>query len=83
MRATTGLVRSKGYCWLADQLSHAQIWHQAGPDLSIRPAAGWQEAGLTPGNEVVLIGVGFDAPALLERLDGAMITDDEARDLVR
>jgi G3E family GTPase len=83
LRATTGLVRSKGYCWLADQLPHAQIWHQAGPDLSIRPAAGWQEAGLTPGNEVVLIGVGFDAPALLERLHGAMITDAEARELVR
>lgn len=83
LRSTTGLVRSKGYCWIADRLEYAQVWHQAGPDLSIRPAAVWQSADLTPGNEVVLIGVKFDGAALLEKLDAAMVSDDEAFDLVR
>ena len=83
LRSTTGLVRSKGYCWFADRLEFAQVWHQAGPDLSIRPAASWNAAGLEPGNEVVLIGVNFDGAALLRKLDAAMLTDTEAFGLVQ
>jgi G3E family GTPase len=75
LRSTTGLVRSKGYCWIADRPELAQVWHQAGPDLSIRPAARWESTGLTPGNEVVLIGVRFDSAALLEKLEDAMVPD--------
>ncbi|RNE48236.1 GTP-binding protein [Corynebacterium alimapuense] len=82
LRSTTGLVRSKGYCWISDRLETAQIWHQAGPDLSIQPAGSWKAAGLQPGNEVVLIGVRFDAAALLKKLDAAMLTDAEAVQLV-
>lgn len=73
LRSTRGLVRSKGYCWIADRLEYAQVWHQAGPDLSIRPASTWQATGLEPGNEIVLIGVKMDGPTLLAKLDDAMI----------
>ncbi|WP_312976907.1 GTP-binding protein [Corynebacterium sp.] len=83
LRSTAGLVRSKGYCWFADRLEFAQVWHQAGPDLSIRPAAPWNAAGLEPGNEVVLIGVNLDGVELLRKLEAAMLTDTEALGLVR
>ena len=33
---------------------------------------------MTPGNEVVLIGVNFDAEAALRRFEEAMLTDEEA-----
>lgn len=48
LRSTTGLVRSKGYCWIADRPELAHVWHQAGPDLRIQPAGGWRQVGLTP-----------------------------------
>ncbi|HJC83969.1 MAG TPA: GTP-binding protein [Candidatus Corynebacterium faecigallinarum] len=83
LRSTRGLVRSKGYCWIADRLEYAQVWHPAGPDLSIRPASTWQATGLEPGNEIVLIGVKMDGPTLLAKLDDAMITDAEAYRLVQ
>lgn len=38
LRGTRGLVRSKGHCWIADRLEIAQVWSQAGPNLSIQPA---------------------------------------------
>lgn len=54
-----------------------QVWHQAGPDLRIQPAGSWGSAGLTPANEVVLIGVNFDAAAAIARFQDAMLNDYE------
>ncbi|HIW95223.1 MAG TPA: GTP-binding protein [Candidatus Corynebacterium gallistercoris] len=82
LRSTSGLVRSKGYCWIADQLPYVQLWHQAGPDLRIRPVASWKDAGQTPGTEVVLIGVGIDGYAIMRKLGEAVIRDEEARDML-
>lgn|GEM_PF-5821536 len=53
------------------------MWHQAGPDLRIQPAGSWGSAGLTPANEVVLIGVNFDAAAAIARFQDAMLNDYE------
>lgn len=77
LRSTVGLVRSKGYCWIAENLQVVQVWHQAGPDLSIRPAALWGRTDLTPGNEIVLIGVDLDGDTLLRRLEAATLNDAE------
>lgn len=71
LRSTVGLVRSKGYCWIADQPEVAQVWHQAGPDLSIKPAMYWANSDIRPGSEVVLIGVRFNSDELLEKLQAA------------
>ncbi|WP_080792308.1 GTP-binding protein [Corynebacterium pacaense] len=73
LRSTVGLVRSKGYCWIDDHPDIAQVWHQAGPDLSIRPAMRWSSSELTPGSEVVLIGVNLDGQTLLEKLHAATV----------
>ncbi|WP_151549042.1 MULTISPECIES: GTP-binding protein [Corynebacterium] len=83
LRNTTGLVRSKGHCWLADRLEMAHVWSQAGPNLTIQPAAPWASAGVAPSNEVVLIGVNFDQRAALQAFEEAMLTDEEARALVQ
>ncbi|QDQ20260.1 GTP-binding protein [Corynebacterium glutamicum] len=82
LRSTTGLVRSKGYCWIADHLNIVQVWHQAGPNLSIRPAAYWANSEITPGTELVLIGIHIDVPTLLALLQGATLTDAEVAALV-
>ncbi|MFT3660087.1 MAG: GTP-binding protein [Gordonia sp. (in: high G+C Gram-positive bacteria)] len=82
LRGTRGLIRSKGHCWIADQPDLAQLWSQAGPNLSIQPAAYWNDTEVTPSNEVVLIGVNFDGAAALAAFGEAMLNDDEARALV-
>ena len=79
LRSTTGLVRSKGYCWIADRPELAHVWHQAGPDLRIQPAGGWRQVGLTPSSEVVLIGVNFDADRAVQQFLKAMLSDAEVR----
>ncbi|MCG7268076.1 GTP-binding protein [Corynebacterium sp. ACRQJ] len=79
LRSTTGLVRSKGYCWIADRPELAHVWHQAGPDLRIQPAGGWSQVGLTPSSEVVLIGVNFDADRAVQQFLKAMLSDAEVR----
>lgn len=82
LRSTVGLVRSKGYCWLSDNLDIVQVWHQAGPNLSIRPAAYWASSELTPGTELVLIGIALDAPALRAKLEAATLSDTEVTRLL-
>ena len=82
LRSTTGLVRSKGYCWIADRPELAQVWHQAGPDLRIQPAGGWRQVGLTPSSEVVLIGVNFDADRAVQQFWKAMLSDAEVKDML-
>ncbi|NLG56278.1 MAG: GTP-binding protein [Rhodococcus sp.] len=82
LRSTTGLIRSKGYCWIADEIHLAHMWSQAGPNLVIQPAARWADIETTPGNEIVLIGVKFDAPAALKAFADAMLTDAETLALV-
>lgn len=79
LRSTTGLVRSKGYCWIVDRPELAHVWHQAGPDLRIQPAGGWRQVGLTPSSEVVLIGVNFDADRAVQQFLKAMLSDAEVR----
>ena len=80
LRSTVGLVRSKGYCWIAENIQVAQVWHQAGPDLSIRPAALWGQTDLTPGSEIVLIGIDLDGADVLRRLEDATLTRGEMAD---
>ena len=82
LRGTRGLLRSKGHCWIADRLELAQVWSQAGPNLRIEPAVEWAQTDIAPSNEVVLIGVNFDASAALTAFAAAQLTDDETRELL-
>lgn len=82
LRASTGLVRSKGYCWIDTDLRVAHAWQQAGPNLQIQPASLWASNGVTPGSEVVLIGVEFNAEETLRNFEDAVLSDAEVAALL-
>ena len=80
--ASTGLVRSKGYCWIDTDLRVAHAWQQAGPNLQIMPASLWAANGVTPGAEIVLIGIDFDHEATLQAFRDALLSDAEVAALI-
>ncbi|WP_079670674.1 GTP-binding protein, partial [Mycobacteroides abscessus] len=72
-----GLLRSKGFCWIASRDDIAAIWSQAGPNLTIEPAQFWRSTEIAPGQEIVFIGVRLDRPRVQHLLESAVLTDDE------
>ncbi|MGW5571947.1 GTP-binding protein [Nocardia thailandica] len=72
-----GIVRSKGFCWIASRPDLAVIWSQAGPNLTFEPGAWWSALELPRGQEIVLIGIGIDAAAIRAALDAALLTEAE------
>ncbi|MFC8044134.1 GTP-binding protein [Nocardia sp. NPDC057353] len=67
-----GILRSKGFCWIASRPELVAHWSQAGPNLVFEPA------GTNPtGQELVLIGIRIDRRRLRGLLDGALLTDAE------
>jgi G3E family GTPase len=72
-----GMLRSKGFCWIASRPELAAIWSQAGPNLTFEPGAWWSELEVPAGQELVFIGVRLDAPAVRRELDAALLTDVE------
>ncbi|TQR86724.1 GTP-binding protein [Mycobacterium hodleri] len=73
----TGLLRSKGFCWIASRPLIAAIWSQAGPNLVIEPAQLWATAEFSPGQEIVIIGVRLDRAQVHNLLESALLTDAE------
>ncbi|OLL72710.1 putative metal chaperone, involved in Zn homeostasis, GTPase of COG0523 family [Pseudonocardia sp. Ae168_Ps1] len=72
-----GLLRSKGFCWIASRPDLAGLWSQAGPNVALDPAAHWTETGGPRGQEIVFIGLGVTAAGVAARLDPALLTDGE------
>jgi len=84
-----GVVRSKGFFWLASRPEIAGLWSQAGAACRTEPAGFWAQTGaeeeivtsaqhVVPGKqEIVLIGVEMDRPALTAMLDRCLLTDLE------
>jgi G3E family GTPase len=72
-----GLLRSKGFCWIASRPDVAAIWSQAGPNLVIEPAQYWSTASFPPGQEIVFIGVRLDRNRVLGLMESALLTDAE------
>jgi len=72
-----GLLRSKGFCWIASRPSIAAIWSQAGPNLVIEPAQYWSTANIPPSQEIVFIGVRLDRDRVHRLLESALLTDAE------
>lgn len=71
------LLRSKGFFWLASRPELAAIWSQAGPNLTFEAGAYWDALDLTPGQEIVFIGVKLDRPHVRDLLTAALLTDAE------
>lgn len=74
---TTRVLRSKGFCWIASRPAIAAIWSQAGPNLVIEPAQYWSNTEITPGQEIVFIGIKLDRDKVNRLLNDALLTDDE------
>jgi G3E family GTPase len=72
-----GLLRSKGFCWIASRPKIAAIWSQAGPNLVIEPAQYWASTPIAPGQEIVFIGVRLDHGWVRGLLESALLTDME------
>lgn len=72
-----GLLRSKGFCWIATRPNIAAIWSQAGPNLTIEPAQYWTSTDIDPGQEIVFIGIRLETSSVRALLDSALLTDDE------
>ncbi|NKY27323.1 GTP-binding protein [Nocardia gamkensis] len=72
-----GLLRSKGFCWIASRSTLAAVWSQAGPNLVFEPAAWWSSLEVPPGQEIVFIGIKLDCDKVRSLLDGALLTDAE------
>lgn len=72
-----GLLRSKGFCWIATRPAIAAIWSQAGPNMVIEPAQYWHSTEIKPSQEIVFIGVRLDRPRLTALLESALLTSVE------
>ena len=77
MDQVRGLLRSKGFCWIATRPTIAAIWSQAGPNLVIEPAQYWSTTELEPSQEIVFIGLRLDRDKLTGLLESALLTDAE------
>lgn len=72
-----GVLRSKGFCWIASRPDLLAVWSQAGPNLTIEPAQYWSTADFRPGQEIVFIGVRLDGEKVLALLRAALLSDAE------
>jgi G3E family GTPase len=84
-----GVVRSKGFFWLASRPRLAGSWSQAGGSCRTEPAGFWvahdhrgglttsQTASVRGKQELVMIGVGMNRDILTSMLDSCLLTDAE------
>jgi G3E family GTPase len=84
-----GVVRSKGFFWLASRPRLAGSWSQAGGSCRTEPAGFWVAAAedgqlvsshaapIQGKQEIVMIGIGMNKEALTDMLDSCLLTDSE------
>ncbi|MFP5020228.1 CobW family GTP-binding protein [Pseudonocardia phyllosphaerae] len=72
-----GLLRSRGYCWIASRPELAGLWSQTGPHMALDPMTAWSAWDGPRGHEIVFIGLGLTRDGVTRRLDPALLTDDE------
>jgi G3E family GTPase len=84
-----GVVRSKGFFWLASRARLAGSWSQAGGSCRTEPAGFWAAQGedgslissetapVQGKQELVLIGIGMNQAKLTAMLDACLLTDAE------
>jgi G3E family GTPase len=85
-----GVVRSKGFLYLATRTDEVLEWSQAGEYLHIEPAGSWQEDGEAEERdsdwdpeygyrrqELVFIGMKMDEAGIREDLDGCLLDEQE------
>jgi G3E family GTPase len=77
-QAFPGLIRAKGYLWLATRPEWAVTYSRAGKIASVEPVGRWAEPYDDRFNEVVFIGQNLDRAAIEEAFSYCVLTDAEA-----
>jgi G3E family GTPase len=72
-----GVVRSKGYFWMATRVDWIGVLSQAGGALAHEAVGLWQEPMSDRRQEIVFIGIGMDEVELREQLTDCLLTDAE------
>jgi G3E family GTPase len=75
--AFPGLIRAKGYLWLATRPEWAVAYSRAGKIASVEPVGRWAEPYDDRFNEVVFIGQNLDRAAIEEAFSYCVLTDAE------
>jgi hypothetical protein len=81
--AFPGVLRSKGYAWIASETWWAVEWSQAGFMTTLKAAFPWESCGTpaaksgTRRQELVFIGNAMDESAVRETLGRILLTDEE------
>jgi G3E family GTPase len=71
----SGVVRAKGFFWLASRHQFAGLWSQAGGVLSVGPLGYWEEG--EERQQLAFIGSGMDREAIVAELDACLLDDEE------
>jgi G3E family GTPase len=86
-----GVVRSKGFFWLASRPRLAGTWSQAGGSCRTEPAGYWATRGedgkiissevvpVKGKQELVFIGIDMDQEKIVSMLDACLLSDDELK----
>ncbi len=72
-----GVIRSKGFFWLASRPDTAYVWSQAGGACSVEVAGRWDPEEGDPVQRLVLIGRGLEEGGQRAALDACLLDDDE------
>jgi G3E family GTPase len=72
-----GVLRSKGFCWVASRPDVLAVWSQAGPNLALDPGELFGADSDLPRQELVFIGIDLDVDEVARRLDAALLTPAE------
>jgi G3E family GTPase len=72
-----GLIRAKGYVWLATRPEWAVAYSRAGKIASVEPVGQWAEPYDDRVNELVFIGRGMDRAAIEAAFDNCVLSDAE------
>ena len=72
-----GILRAKGFFWIASRPELMATWSQAGQLLEVQPAGYWDVELADQRQELAIIGQGLDIPSLTAALDACLLTDEE------
>jgi G3E family GTPase len=69
-----GVVRAKGFFWVASRHELAALWSQAGGVLTLQPLGIWDDDAR---QQLAFIGSGMDRERIVADLDACLLDDDE------